>query len=138
MQMVRDAQDKLREAGIRVTVPRVLILDYLLKNRVHPTCDDIYNALKDDNPKLSLASVYNVTEKLAQESLLIRIVSPDGERHYDSMTDFHGHFFCRKCGKIFDIKCIPESLFEELPGAVTTSISLTAEGKCPKCARGKG
>lgn len=134
MQTVRDAQDRLREAGIRITTPRVVIYDFLLRNRIHPTCDEIYTALKDKNPSLSLASVYNVTERLSDENLLVRIVSPDGERHYDSVTEFHGHFFCRECGKIYDIKSCPDSLFEEIPGAVTESISLTAEGLCPKCA----
>ena len=134
MSIELSAQDRLREAGIRVTVPRLLIFQYLIDNRTHPTCDRIYNDLKDDNPSLSRATVYNVTEKLAEESLVTTIVSPDGERHYDSITDFHGHFYCDQCGSIYDFKCRPDKMPDCLKGAIVKNISYMARGYCPDCA----
>ncbi|MBO4635971.1 MAG: transcriptional repressor [Clostridiales bacterium] len=135
MHNTKDAGDRLREAGIRVTTPRVIIYDYLLKHRTHPTCDEIYTDIKAGNPSLSLASVYNVTEKLVDHDLIIRIVSPDGERHYDAVTKFHAHFFCGKCGKIFDVSCDHDTeQLIDLPGAVVNSISVSAYGECPECA----
>ncbi|MBR2295251.1 MAG: transcriptional repressor [Clostridiales bacterium] len=133
MSYTEDAQTRLRRAGLRVTMPRVVIYEYLLNNRTHPTCDQIYNGIKKNNPGISLASVYNVTEKLADEKLLLKIVSPDGERHYDSLTDFHGHFFCLECKKIFDLSCRPDFELEELKGAQTTEVSLSVKGICPEC-----
>ena len=134
MSIELSATDRLREAGIRVTVPRLLIFQYLIDNRTHPTCDRIYNDLKDSNPCLSLATVYNVTEKLAEEKLVAVIVSPDGERHYDSITDFHGHFYCDQCSSIYDFKCRPDKMPECLKGAVVKSVSYIARGYCPECA----
>ena len=138
MQSTKDAGDRLREAGIRVTTPRVIIYDYLLKHRTHPTCDEIFTGIRAENPSLSLASVYNVTEKLAAHDLILRIVSPDGERHYDAKTDFHAHFFCENCGKIYDVSCDRENDMLELPGAVINSISVSAYGLCPSCAAESG
>ena len=135
MSIELSATDRLREAGIRVTVPRLLIFQYLIDNRTHPTCDRIYNDLKDNNPSLSLATVYNVTEKLADEKLVAVIVSPDGERHYDSVTDFHGHFYCDQCSSIFDFKCRPDKMPECLKGVVVKSVSYIARGYCPDCAK---
>lgn len=133
MSIELSAQDRLREAGIRVTTPRLIIFQYLIDNRTHPTCDRIYNDLKDANPTLSLATVYNVTEKLAEEKLVTTIVSPDGERHYDSVIDFHGHFYCDTCGSIFDFKCKTDRMPDCLKGAVVKSVSYMARGYCPEC-----
>ena len=134
MRTAKDVGDRLREAGIRVTTPRIAVYDYLLTHRTHPTCDEIYTGIKVKNPDLSLASVYNVTEKLVENELIIRIVSPDGERHYDAMTDFHAHFFCNDCGKIFDVDCEGKEDLIQLQGAVIDSVAVSAYGRCPFCA----
>ncbi|MCQ2529410.1 MAG: transcriptional repressor [Saccharofermentans sp.] len=127
------AQDRLREAGIRVTGPRVAILDFLMKDKSHPTCDRIFEAVKANSEKMSLASVYNVTEKLYEAGLVRRLLSPDGEYHYDGVYGFHGHFFCNKCNSIYDIKCDRNINYEELDGAVVQTVALSTYGICPQC-----
>ena len=107
------SQDKLREAGIRVTGPRIRIYEYLLTHRTHPTCDDIYRSLKDEDKSLSLASVYNVTEKLSEVGLVAEIISPDGQKHYDGF------------------------LPEHLEGSKVDSVSLVISGECKDCVTGK-
>ncbi|MCQ2504096.1 MAG: transcriptional repressor [Saccharofermentans sp.] len=129
------ATDRLRESGIRVTVPRRIIFQYLIDNKTHPTCDRIYNDLKDTNSSLSLATVYNVTEKLVQENLVNVFVAPDGEHHYDSITEFHGHLYCEQCMTIFDFKSKPDKIPDILKGAVIKSVSYMAVGHCPECAK---
>ena len=130
------SQDRLREAGLRVTVPRLRVYEYLLTHRTHPTCDDIYNGLKNDEGSLSLASVYNVTEKLAEAGLVNEIVSPDGQKHYDGMIDFHGHFFCKVCGSIIDVSCCKDFSPENLEGSRVDSVSLIIRGLCKDCVAG--
>lgn len=125
--------DKLREAGIRVTGPRLRIYEYLSSVRTHPTCDDIYKSLKSDDDSLSLASVYNVTEKLAEAGLVNEIVSPDGQKHYDGIIDFHGHFFCKDCGKIIDVSCCKDFSPQNLDGSRVDSVSLIISGLCHDC-----
>jgi len=129
-----EATRLLREADIRVTVPRILIFGYLLSTKTHPTCEQIYNSLKDTNPSLSLASVYNVTDKLAEAKLIKQITAPDGTRHYDGVTKFHGHFYCLDCRNFFDISCKTADFLDELPGAEILNCEVTARGYCPKCA----
>lgn len=133
MEIEISAQDRLREAGIRVTTPRLLVYQYLLDNKIHPTCDQIYNSVHKDNPGISLASVYNVTEKLVEERLVMKITSPNGEGHYDSITDYHGHFFCNKCGEIYDFPARYDKLPPNLSGSHITSVSYVVEGHCPSC-----
>jgi len=125
--------DKLREAGIRVTVPRVRVYEYLINHRTHPTCDEIYSGLKESDNSLSLASVYNVTEVLAEKGLVREIVSPDGQRHYDSVVDFHGHFFCKCCGRVIDVGCCDNFKLDDLSGCEVDSVSLIINGTCSNC-----
>ena len=56
--MISESETILRNSGIRVTKPRVIIYDYILSTKSHPTCEEIYAALKDENPNLSFATVY--------------------------------------------------------------------------------
>ena len=128
------AQDRLREAGMRITVPRIRIYEYLMTHKTHPTCDDIYKDLKSDDDSLSLASVYNVTEKLADSGLVVELISPDGQKHYDGVTDFHGHFFCKDCGRIIDISCCKDfTATDALEGSRIDSVSLIINGVCHDC-----
>ena len=131
------SQDRLREAGVRVTVPRLRVYEYLLNHRTHPTCDDIYKGLKGSDSSLSLASVYNVTEKLSEVGLVNEIVSPDGQKHYDGVVDFHGHFFCRDCGRIMDVSCCKDFSPENLEGSRIDSVSLIIRGLCKDCVTGE-
>ncbi|MBP5180999.1 MAG: transcriptional repressor [Clostridiales bacterium] len=127
------AQDRLREVGIRVTAPRLRIFEYLLENRTHPTCDDIYKDLKSQDDSMSLASVYNVTLKLTDVGLINELVSPDGQKHYDSVIDFHGHFYCKECGKIYDVTCRKDVVPKSLDNAKIDSVSLMISGTCNPC-----
>lgn len=127
------SQDKLREAGIRITGPRLRIYDYLLTHRTHPTCEDIYKDLKTDDDSLSFASVYNVTNKLAEVGLVTELISPDGQKHYDGITDFHGHFFCKKCSNVMDVMCCKDFAADVLEGNRIDSVSLIISGVCKDC-----
>ncbi len=130
-----NAQDRLRAAGIRVTTPRLVVYQYLLDNKTHPTCEQIYSGIKVDNPGISFASVYNVTEKLVDEKLVVKIVSPDGEGHYDSVVNYHGHFFCNQCDSIIDFPAKYDKLPANLIGSRIDNLSYVMEGVCPSCNR---
>ena len=80
-----------------------------------------------------MASVYNVTDKLAEVGLINELISPDGQKHYDGITDFHGHFFCKKCGHVMDVLCCKDFSVDALEGSRIDSISLIISGECKDC-----
>ena len=53
------AVEMLKKAGLRQSQQRIAILQFLMLNDIHPTAEDIYNALKKDYPTMSLTTVYN-------------------------------------------------------------------------------
>lgn len=127
------ATERLRASGLRVTNPRVLIYAFLIENNSHPTCDEIYSSLKDEEEGLSFASVYNVTQKLSEVGLVNELVTPDGQKHYDAQIKFHGHFFCNRCNSIFDFNCTKELYEKQLGKHKLDTINVYAKGLCEKC-----
>ena len=132
MAEVTEAERILRNSGIRITRPRVEVYDYILSKRTHPTCEEIYDNLKDVNPSLSLATVYNVTERLVDEKLLLRLNSPNGERRFDGTLKMHGHLYCEVCGNVYDFN-IKRDLVSGNSDFIFKNIDVTAAGICPNC-----
>lgn len=59
---------------MRYSKQRELILNAVLNNKVHPTADFVYNFLKEDNPELSLGTVYRNLNFLAENNMLKKSV----------------------------------------------------------------
>jgi Fe2+ or Zn2+ uptake regulation protein len=97
----------LRKNSIKITPQRLEILRYLDTSRAHPTADQIYLYLKEKNPSLSKTTVYNSLEIFKKHSIIQTLTISGSELRYDYVTKMHHHFFCTKCGRIYDInfKC---------------------------------
>lgn len=93
----------LQDANIIPSMQRIKILEYLDKNRVHPTADTIFQTLKDDMPTLSKTTVYNTLKTLVEHKALIELSLFENEIRYEYNQDQHIHFKCIECQKIYDI-----------------------------------
>jgi Fur family peroxide stress response transcriptional regulator len=82
---------------------RQIITKTLQQNVVHPTAEYLYNILKKDEPKLSLATLYRNLNQLADAGMIKKIEGLDGCAHFDHNIHEHYHFICNKCGKVFDV-----------------------------------
>lgn len=93
----------LREKGIGVTEPRIVILEYLRANFTHPSVDRIYRDLLPSHPNLSRTTVYNAVKALSAVGL-VQLITIDGEHvKVDGDMRPHAHLLCRRCGKIVDV-----------------------------------
>ncbi|MDO4505392.1 MAG: Fur family transcriptional regulator [Spirochaetales bacterium] len=99
----QEIADKLASKKIRPSLQRIAVYDFLLKNPVHPTADNIYTALAPTIPTLSKTTVYNTLKQFAEAELVTTLTIEDGELRFDADTSSHIHFKCSECGKIFDI-----------------------------------
>ena len=61
-----DAYLRLVDCGIRPSMQRLSIMDYLLKHATHPTIDDIYKDLLPSIPTLSRTTLYNTLRLFAE------------------------------------------------------------------------
>jgi len=98
-----EAYNKLVECGIRPSVQRLAIMEYLLTHFTHPTVDDIYNSLSKKIKTLSRTTVYNTLRMLAEHHAAQMLTIDDHHICYDGRTEPHAHFICKECGKLVDL-----------------------------------
>ena len=93
---------RLREAGLKATPQRILILKEILQRDDHPTAEVIYKAVKQVHSTISFNTVYYTLQAFTEKEL-INILRPvvDAAR-YDPVTEIHGHFMCSECKRIED------------------------------------
>jgi Fe2+ or Zn2+ uptake regulation protein len=93
----------LKENNLKITPQRIAILKFLRTHMTHPTAEEIYSALKKNNPSLSKTTVYNALESLKKHNIIQALTICGSEHRYDFREDTHHHFLCKKCGRIIDI-----------------------------------
>jgi len=92
-----------RERSFKLTPQRAAIMAFLEDNHSHPSAEDIYEAVLEKYPMVSLATVYNTLEVLKQLGRVAEL-NIDGERkHFDPIMSPHHHLICTKCKEIVDI-----------------------------------
>lgn len=129
----------LKKAGLKVTLPRMKILELLEASNVrHQSAENIYRALLDDGEEIGLATVYRVLTQFEAAGLVERHHFESGQAVFElSEKGHHDHIVCVSCGKV-------EEFYDEMienrqrevaaaKGYEVTDHSLTLYGKCPDC-----
>jgi len=114
------------------------ILELVLNTEGHLTAEDVFFLAKKKNINVSLASVYRILNKLADEGKLRRVSNIKDKAIYDKYTKDHGHLVCNKCGKVTDIEfdSIQDYLCKTTKKKVS-SYDLCMYYICDKCKKGK-
>lgn len=134
----KEEKQILKGHGIRASHQRLLILDYLVVNRSHPTADDIYQAVKLKDPILSQATVYNTLNLFVEKNIISELDFNETRKRFDFFSQVHAHFVCDNCKEIIDLDLDESKLnFEELKDYDINLIDLTIRGICPSCKENK-
>ena len=97
------AYNRLLGSGLRPSTQRFAIISYLLTHKTHPTVEDVYQGVVVDVPTLSRTTVYN-TLRLFSEHHAAQMITIDEHRVcYDGDIHPHVHFYCRECGRVYDL-----------------------------------
>ena len=130
-----ELKEELINAGIRPSVQRLAIFEYVRKSCQHPTAEVVYEALKDDLGSLSLTTVYNTLKLFVDAGLISMLTIDDTFRCFDGNRCCHAHFRCNNCGKIVDLQMKKDfvSLVEGLGGYDIVDAQLYLKGTCPAC-----
>jgi Fur family peroxide stress response transcriptional regulator len=97
------AVERLRQAGLKATGPRVILLAALEQNRSHPTAELLYETLQVNHPSLSLSTVYQTLDAFIRTGLCRRVSEAGNRLRVDGTPQDHDHAICRMCGEIFDV-----------------------------------
>ena len=92
----------LRKAGLKVTLPRLKILDILEGSTPrHMSAEDIYKRLIDSREDIGLATVYRVLTQFETAGLVTRHHFEDGMAVFElNQGAHHDHIVCLDCGRV--------------------------------------
>ncbi len=105
MSTVSEFERTLRGAGLRVTRPRLAVLN-AVQNNPHADTDSIIGTVRTDLGEVSHQAVYDVLRVLTTAGL-VRRFQPSGSvsRYETQLADNHHHLVCRSCSAIVDVTC---------------------------------
>jgi Fur family ferric uptake transcriptional regulator len=130
---------ELRAAGLKVTLPRVKIMQILdASEGRHMSAEDVYKALRDSDEDIGLATVYRVLTQFETAGLVMRHHFEGGHSVFEMMSeDHHDHIVCTKCGKVeefFDeVIEAQQKIQAKAKGFTISDHSLYIYGLCKDC-----
>lgn len=94
----------IKEAGLKVTLPRMKILEILEESeRKHHTAEDVYKELLSRDEDIGLATVYRVLTQFETAGLVIRHHFEGGQAVFELETgSHHDHMVSTKSGKVVE------------------------------------
>jgi len=131
----------LRRAGLKITVPRLKILEILASSQPrHLSAEDVHRRLLDSNEDIGLATVYRVLTQFESAGLVTRHHFEGGTAVFElNEGEHHDHIVCTDCGRVeeFTDDSIEEKQREIAArlGFEISDHSLTLHGRCvrPNC-----
>ena len=128
----------LREAGLKVTAPRLLILQLLEEQHNHLSAEEIHQQLQQAGHEVGAATVYRALLQFEQAGLVTRH-NFEGDRCVFELErgEHHDHLVCVQCGRV-------EEFVDEIIEARQAHIAKTHQfeltdhtlviyGKCQAC-----
>ncbi|MDN6398207.1 Fur family transcriptional regulator [Alkalibacterium gilvum] len=135
--LVEQSIERLKYNHVRITPQRYAILEYLIDQDSHPTANEIYKALENDFPGMSVATIYNNLRLFTKMGLVKEMTFGDHCSRFDFVSNEHYHAICNQCGHVEDIYYPGledvEQVASDLTGYAVKSHRLEMFGLCPDC-----
>lgn len=136
--VVEEMAQALRQAGYRLTQPRLAVLQVLQQNNGCLSPAEICESGRVLYPSLGLVTVYRTLEALDELGLIRRVHGRGNCHGYARANSASGHYLvCRRCGQVTEFPC--EGM-EGIIEAVRQRSDFTVEehllelmGLCPVC-----
>jgi Fur family ferric uptake transcriptional regulator len=139
MELILSNNIELKKAGLKVTLPRLKILELLEKSKErHLSAEDIYRILLESGDDIGLATVYRVLTQFEEAGLVVRHHFEGDQSVFElDHGEHHDHLLCVKCGRVEEfVDPIIEKRQQEIAkqaGYSITDHSLNIYGICGKC-----
>ncbi|MEV4344128.1 Fur family transcriptional regulator [Actinoplanes sp. NPDC049596] len=132
-------EDLLREHGLRVTKPRLAVLE-ILTGGGHLDVEQIAAQARVRLDSVSTQAIYDVLGALSRAGLARRLEPAGSPARYEARVgDNHHHIVCRGCGEIADVDCVVDERPCLTPahnhGFQLDEAEVTFWGLCPACQR---
>jgi Fur family transcriptional regulator, stress-responsive regulator len=133
-----DWRERLRSAGLRVTQPRLAVLE-AVRESSHLAADQVSDRVRARIGTVSTQAVYDALNILTEHKILRRIEPAGSAMLFEiNSGDNHHHIVCRNCGAVADVECavgsMPCAVPQQTHGFLVEEAEVTFWGLCPDCA----
>ncbi len=123
------------KAGMRMTQQRRAVLETILSSHDHPTAAMIYERTKANMPGISLATVYNCLESMAETGIINHLNFDNGPSRFCPNLEPHVHLLDDETNRVLDVQLKsglrPEDVFELPEGTCVTRMDACLRGRIP-------
>ncbi len=102
-QVFPDMIERLREAGIPVTFPRLAIARVLFTHPVHVSAEQVLERVREIAPDIARGTVYNTLNLFVEKGMLRELIVDPTRVYYDSTTTPHHHYYDVTTGELWDV-----------------------------------
>lgn len=130
--------ETIASGGFRLTKQRRGVYDALMETQDHPTAVQVFQRALTRMPTISLATVYNCLETMAQCGLVRQVNFDRGPSRFCANVHPHSHFICKVCGQVEDVDSPSAdnlaALWHLPADYAVTQYDVSLRGICPRCA----
>ena len=127
----------MEEKVRRRTVQRSIIYKALIRDKSHPSAQELHRKVKRRVPHISFGTVYRTLNLLKEQGLIQELPMGDDASRWDGNSSSHYHFVCRGCQKITDLSLpVRKDLDRKLEGLTGLKVfnhRLEFYGLCASC-----
>ena len=133
-----DLKTIIRELGLKVTQQRLLILDTILRGRVHVTAQSVFDQVARLSPDIGFATVYRFLRSLSEHGFLTEVrIGGQPARYEWAQKNHHDHLTCTVCHRICEfenpeIEDLQQKIAAEMGFRLTDHL-LELFGVCSDC-----
>jgi Fe2+ or Zn2+ uptake regulation protein len=128
---------RFRELGLKVTPQRQAVFRALHEDHTHPTAESVYARVAEQMPTISLRTVYQTLNDLAEMGEILHLELGTGSARFDAnVEEPHHHLVCDGCGMVRDVAADTSSIrFEHglPPGFRVSGTEIVVRGRCDVC-----
>ena len=113
-------EDRCAQKGLRMTEQRRVIARVLEGSDDHPDVEDLYARASEEDPRISIATVYRTVKLFEEAGILEKLEFGDGRARYeDAERDHHDHLIDMNSGEVIEfvdpeIEALQEKIAEKL------------------------
>ncbi|NPA11256.1 MAG: transcriptional repressor [Epsilonproteobacteria bacterium] len=128
---MKNYRELLEHSGLKMTPQRLAILKEL-DQKGHASIEEIYEEIKEVFPSISLATIYKNINALKDEGIILEVCLHQKPK-FEIKKSPHGHFICKKCGRVEDIKIEDECLKRMEKEYPNSTKEIYIYGVCKNC-----
>ncbi|MBX7053551.1 MAG: transcriptional repressor [Pyrinomonadaceae bacterium] len=131
--------EHIKQAGLRKTSQRDLIMETFLSTEEHLTIEDLHRLVQRRDPTIGHTTVYRTLKLLTEAGLAREVRFGDNKTYFEHHHDHghHDHMICTACGRVLEffseaIENLQDEMAKEF-GFLPTHHSLRMWGLCREC-----